>query len=167
MIAADRRLAELRQLRKLRDQVRGMTEAQLVEALFRDPATGLLNRRAFMHSRTQMLAIVDLDGLKWLNDHDGHEAGDAQLRKLADELRAMFGEHRCYRLAGDEFVVRGDDGAQIIRALHEVRRRFPGFSFGVGRDLASADEALRFEKAQREQRGLRAPRGERPPQVAA
>jgi GGDEF domain-containing protein len=151
--AAERHVAAFRHRLRLRHSVRAMTEDHLIDALYRDPATKLLNRRAFEQSRSQMIAIVDLDSLKWVNDNEGHAAGDDLLRAIARELVQAFAEHRVYRLAGDEFVVRGDDAAEITATLRYVRRRFPGFSFGVGRSLDEADEALRFEKQQRERRG--------------
>lgn len=154
-------------LDRLRDAARALTDDDLVAQLYRDPVTGLLNRRAFSMGRSQMLAIIDLDSLKWVNDNQGHGAGDALLAALARELLAAFGAHRCFRLGGDEYAVRGDDAVQLTRVLRAVRSRFPGFSFGVGRDLEAADDALRFEKRQREAAGLRAPRGQRPPMLDA
>ena len=164
---AARRLAAARLRVHLRDSIRALTESQLIEALYRDVATGLLNRRAFGQTRSQMLAIVDVDSLKWVNDHEGHAAGDELLRAMARELVEAFGEHRVYRLAGDEFVVTGDDATEIARELRAVRERFPSFSFGVGRDLPAADASMLFEKGQRERRGERAARGERPPAMKA
>jgi GGDEF domain-containing protein len=154
-------------LDRLRETARQLSDEQLVEALYRDQVTGLLNRRAFGQSRSQMLAVLDLDSLKWVNDNHGHGAGDALLQALAREIVAAFGAHRCYRLGGDEFAVRADSALDLLRVLRAVRLRFPGFSFGIGRDLPAADEALRFEKAQRERVGLRAARGQRPTMLCA
>jgi len=83
-----------------------------------DPLTGIGNRRAFesdlaaelahaaRHGGHVTLAVVDVDGLKEVNDRDGHAAGDALLRRTADALRtaARRGD-RSYRLGGDEFAV--------------------------------------------------------------
>lgn len=158
----DRQAAAERIRARLREQVRAMTEDELVTALYCDPVTGLLNRRAFERGMSPVVAIVDLDGLKWVNDTRGHAAGDALLRDAAEALRAEFGEAHVYRLGGDEFAVRGRSLPELTMALHRVRERFGALSFGVGRDLADADASLRFEKAARERHGLRAARGERP-----
>lgn len=152
---------------KLRAAVRAMSEDELVAALYRDPATGLLNRRAFERGMSQVVAIIDLDSLKWVNDHHGHAAGDALLRQLGGQLVDVFGDEHVFRIAGDEFAVRARSLADLHAGLLAVRARFPGFSFGVGRTLADADEALRHEKGLRERRGLRAARGERPPHLVA
>jgi diguanylate cyclase (GGDEF)-like protein len=90
---------------------------RLDEAANTDPLTGLSNRRAFdalfdeelyRAKRTQRpltLMLVDLDGLKTINDDHGHAAGDAALKLVADVLRANRRTDRCARLGGDEFVV--------------------------------------------------------------
>ena len=83
-----------------------------------DGLTGLMNRRAFetsldiaitRASRTGTsgaLIYVDLDNFKAVNDHYGHEAGDAVLVEVA---RILTSRSRKYdlvaRIGGDEFVV--------------------------------------------------------------
>lgn len=63
----------------------------------------------------------DLNGLKQVNDHDGHAAGDALLKAIASFLSQFFrvGD-RVIRQGGDEFVVllpaTGADEAERIRA---------------------------------------------------
>ncbi|PTA69646.1 GGDEF domain-containing protein [Deinococcus arcticus] len=87
---------------------------QLESAALQDALTGLGNRRAFemeLHARTARdgpfgLLMMDLDGLKRVNDALGHEAGDQLLRLFGQRLRAqMRAGDRCYRLGGDEFAV--------------------------------------------------------------
>jgi diguanylate cyclase (GGDEF)-like protein len=84
-----------------------------------DDLTGLYNRRGFMTLGEQQLniahrtgtgvslAFADLDGLKFINDHFGHGAGDRALRDTAMILKAAF--HResdlVARIGGDEFAV--------------------------------------------------------------
>ena len=82
-----------------------------------DPLTSALNRRAFSavladRSRSGrelangVVAVVDLDGLKGLNDQFGHAAGDAALLALAGALRACIGsDGLLFRWGGDEFVI--------------------------------------------------------------
>ena len=83
-----------------------------------DPLTGLLNRRAFTerlldeaaratrYGTPLSLLLLDLDGLKRLNDLAGHHQGDAALQALARSLRAGCRSADVgARWGGDEFVV--------------------------------------------------------------
>lgn len=82
-----------------------------------DPLTSALNRRAFsavLADRSLagraitrgVMAVVDLDGLKLLNDRFGHAAGDAALQALVGALRACVqSEDLLFRWGGDEFVL--------------------------------------------------------------
>ncbi len=87
------------------------------EALM-DPLTGLANRRGWelllereeqrcrRYSAGASVLMVDLDGLKAVNDSRGHTAGDALIRKAADVLRsAVRSADVVARLGGDEFAV--------------------------------------------------------------
>ena len=83
-----------------------------------DSLTGLLNARTF-HDRLHeeltraaryreplSLLMIDLDGLKRVNDLYGHEAGDAALRSVAAAIRSGLREIDLgARLGGDEFGV--------------------------------------------------------------
>jgi diguanylate cyclase (GGDEF)-like protein len=89
-------------------------QQELAAAARTDPLTGLLNRRGFaamlQASRDQaprgVLAFLDMDGLKRLNDRHGHAAGDAAIGVLAQRLRAACrpGDVAA-RLGGDEFAL--------------------------------------------------------------
>ena len=83
-----------------------------------DPLTGLHNRRAGEHrlaeeiSRAQRhhhpltILMLDLDGLKAVNDSFGHAAGDRLLQTFAEHLnRGTRGSDVAVRLGGDEFLV--------------------------------------------------------------
>lgn len=80
-----------------------------------DDLTGLLNRRGFFdHARaawpsdggTSSIAFIDVDGLKHVNDLEGHDAGDRLIRMMAHRLRAHLREDDVIaRLGGDEFAV--------------------------------------------------------------
>ena len=82
-----------------------------------DPLTGLLNRAA-LHDlldgrieRTEptMVAYVELDGFKAVNDTWGHERGDQLLAVVAGSLQEAVGAAaEISRLGGDEFVVVAD-----------------------------------------------------------
>jgi diguanylate cyclase (GGDEF)-like protein len=83
-----------------------------------DALTGLSNRRGFDLLATKILEIskrrstpavllfIDVDGLKPINDTQGHEAGDELLRELARLLERVFrASDVVARLGGDEFAV--------------------------------------------------------------
>jgi len=83
-----------------------------------DPLTGLYNPRAFYdHLRQELrrlaryreplsLLLMDLDGLKRVNDQFGHEAGDAALRSVAGAIaRGLREIDLGARIGGDEFAV--------------------------------------------------------------
>jgi diguanylate cyclase (GGDEF)-like protein len=95
----------------------------------RDALTGLLNRRGFdlVMARTEArcrdlggragVIQIDLDGLKALNDRDGHAAGDALLVRAAQAIAAcMAAGDACARTGGDEFTVIVDGGGDIADA---------------------------------------------------
>ena len=83
-----------------------------------DHLTGLANRREFervmerevalgeRHARRLSLMMIDLDNLKRINDRQGHRAGDAALRLVAQQLqRVVRTSDVCARVGGDEFAV--------------------------------------------------------------
>ncbi|TNM62414.1 bifunctional diguanylate cyclase/phosphodiesterase [Streptomyces sp. NP160] len=84
----------------------------------RDHLTGLLNRRSFEEAVDEavadaertgspvVLALLDVDHFKGVNDSRGHAVGDELLRHLASHLvEHLPGEARVARLGGDEFAV--------------------------------------------------------------
>jgi diguanylate cyclase (GGDEF)-like protein len=92
-------------------------EALLALSLI-DELTGLYNRRRFfvlteqylkLSVRTKkrlLLLFIDMDNLKWINDHHGHNEGDQALIELANILKKTFRESDVIaRIGGDEFVV--------------------------------------------------------------
>ncbi len=97
-------------------------ETQLRHSAETDSLTGLVNRAAFDRelevamARAQtkgtplLLALIDLDGFKAINDTLGHTAGDDVLRGVGRSLRASWLKgSMAARLGGDEFAVIVDD----------------------------------------------------------
>ncbi|PTW44183.1 diguanylate cyclase (GGDEF)-like protein [Sphingomonas faeni] len=79
-----------------------------------DPLTGLVNEQAFFdnagaaarHGAWGVLAYVDLDGFKQINDRDGHAAGDEALRAFANGVRDLIRSSDVFaRIGGDEFLL--------------------------------------------------------------
>ena len=93
-------------------------EEEIREMSHRDQLTELYNRRGFIAlaeqqlmaanraKRHMMLAFIDIDGMKWINDTLGHEEGDKALIDTATILRQTFRESDIIaRIGGDEFAV--------------------------------------------------------------
>jgi chemotaxis family two-component system sensor kinase Cph1 len=92
-------------------------ELKLAALAMRDSLTGLANRRLLMNridhasearddAADAALLFIDLDNFKAVNDTFGHDAGDAVLVHVAEQIRASTRVHDTVaRLGGDEFVV--------------------------------------------------------------
>jgi diguanylate cyclase (GGDEF)-like protein len=83
-----------------------------------DPMTGLYNYRGFYTLAEQamkvarrskqksLLVYADMDGLKQINDTQGHDAGSLAIQKIADIIRSSFRDCDIVaRIGGDEFLV--------------------------------------------------------------
>jgi diguanylate cyclase (GGDEF)-like protein len=136
--------------------------SQAIAKAHTDGLTGLGNRQAFDEdglaaceayaagsTRDMLLAVIDLNGMKAVNDCRGHEAGDELLRLFARELRnASRAGDQLYRLGGDEFALlfprAGTEASGLLRArLHQVVElvRLAGFpEMGASIGLASLKE---------------------------
>jgi diguanylate cyclase (GGDEF)-like protein len=110
--------------------------AALAAISMTDELTGLHNRRGFLtladqHARLAVrrlnpfsIAFMDLNGLKSINDHLGHEAGDQAIREAAAVLRRTVRDADIVaRLGGDEFVALLDGGAEAVDVVFERLRR--------------------------------------------
>ncbi len=153
--------------------------ADLESLALRDPLTGLGNRRVLDTTLRRIFArppiarqdcaviICDVDGLKVINDTEGHAAGDAVLVDAAVALRhavAGIGGATVCRIGGDEFCVVLDGGGLLhaepvaVQAQRLFARSGPerSMSCGVavaaiginapGELLRAADEAQYLQK---------------------
>lgn len=106
-----------------------------------DDLTGLNNRRGFhlladaallaarTHGHDCALVYLDVDGLKRVNDSDGHDVGDVLITDVAEVLRdAMSLSDIVARLGGDEFCVLipefGENPTALKARLFDGFRRF-------------------------------------------
>lgn len=102
-----------------------------------DPLTGLANQRAFQarlrdewqrarrYTSPLSLLLIDVDGLKHINDERGHAAGDQVLRAAAHAINATmrvtdFGA----RWGGDEFAIVAPN--TVRRSAHRLAQRLLG-----------------------------------------
>ncbi len=146
----------------------------------RDALTGAYSRRHIMGRMTGLiergepfsLAFLDLDGLKRLNDNEGHDAGDRYLIGFTQAVEAHLRENELLaRVGGDEFLVLmpGCDAAAAAQRMEEIRGLLEAgnrggtvfrFSYGIaasnsgdGHDaealLLNADRAMYRDKKHR------------------
>ncbi len=110
---------------------------------WRDPLTGLLNRRvmekvlqreykrAVRYKSPLTLAFLDLDDFKAVNDKYGHDRGDELLRYVANILEELTRESDVVaRYAGDEFIVilpgiGSSDSLLLIQRLQDYFHKNP------------------------------------------
>ena len=129
-----------------------LLQRQMRELAHSDALTGLPNRRAFDLRLDEeiakadgdtvfVIALLDLDGFKPVNDRHGHAAGDALLRDIAQLLTAELRKTDVVaRLGGDEFAVllpACPPQAQTLAdalcsAVQQHRLRWEGQDFSVG-----------------------------------
>jgi diguanylate cyclase (GGDEF)-like protein len=171
---------------RVRDRTAALEQAneEIRQLSVTDEMTGLTNRRGFYLRAEQklrgthylghscVLAFLDVDGLKRVNDEHGHEVGDLLIKDVAYVLGDTLCESDILaRLGGDEFCIMVTESASDATTLREriavAFRRFNetserpyrlSASIGVARApatgptttvdelLAQADEAMYEEK---------------------
>lgn len=111
-------------------------ESQLQHQATHDALTGLPNRsllvdrlhlaiaQAKRYQQHFMVAFIDLDRFKWINDSFGHDVGDALLKIMSSRISACLRESDTVaRLGGDEFVLllcdsgNGEESLQILNRV--------------------------------------------------
>ena len=114
-----------------------------------DVLTGTMNRNA-MNTRVMELSessddgpcrlgvvFADMNGLKHVNDSEGHHAGDLLLKNAAMVLQSTFIGDEIYRAGGDEFMVLlpDTDEAEMQEKIDEIKKKaslFENVSFAAG-----------------------------------
>ena len=101
-------------IRLMANYQEGVRTQLLSRLAYHDGLTDLLNRTSYMeelkkldesHNFHVLLALYDVNNLKYMNDTYGHQKGDEMIRRVADALREHLGPlGKCYRIGGDEFV---------------------------------------------------------------
>lgn len=150
---------KLRQLAVEKDQALMRLNQSIIQAQT-DHLTGIYNRHAFDEQLAQRfdvqrddlaLLLIDLDGLKAVNDRHGHTRGDALLCMFAQGLSQLARDGvTVFRLGGDEFTVlaRKTDVAELLAALQQLEQdlRLAGFTqTGASVGWAAATEAASRE----------------------
>lgn len=151
-------------------------EDELRRASMFDSLTGVYNRNYFEMELKRLqvnrrfpvsIVLADVDGLKEINDKQGHEAGDVLLRQAAQSLQQIFRtDDQISRIGGDEFAIilpttTEEMAARIVTRLREhIAQAEPPFNLSIGvatewQDcnlldvMRQADERMYKEKRER------------------
>lgn len=107
------------------------------ELASRDPLTGVKSRHAYAEKERELdaaitggtagsfgIVVCDLNGLKFINDSQGHKTGDERLKQTSKVICNIFSHSPVYRNGGDEFVVYlsgrdYEDRQALMDELHE------------------------------------------------
>ncbi len=135
----------------------------------RDSMTGMLNRRGFdtrarealsglQEKQTVCAMVIDMDGLKRINDEHGHYEGDSAIKAAADMItKCCDSGEIAARAGGDEFYIFSVDYsdrllerfnrqlAEAIDAYNKVSGKPYKVSLSCGAYLAEADSKGRIE----------------------
>ncbi len=103
---------------------------------YRDELTGLNSRRAFNDALLRLnapyvIAEVDIDHFKRINDTYGHDTGDQVLRLVAARLAQVSGGGQAYRVGGEEFTILfpGRSAKDVFDHLELLRMNIESCSF--------------------------------------
>ena len=139
---------------------RALREESLEQLAYRDPLTGLLNRRALdEHAeqsfqvtgpRTITVVAVDINRLKEVNDTLGHVAGDQLIQSVARALTLAFNRltgSLVARVGGDEFTVMasGHDPSQVLQVADRLCQHTWRFGRGAGISCGAASAVVTAE----------------------
>lgn len=151
---------------------------EIATVAYHSIVTGLPNKVAYQRDVERLasratpcnVVYIDMDGLKIINDEQGHQAGDIALRALGERLSRELGQQdRAYHFSGDEFciVTQETDNGYVQGLISRVDPfKAPRFSHGVARwpgesSLWEEVEGL-AEARMRENKAERKARGEAP-----
>lgn len=110
----------------------GMQAEFVSQLAYRDGLTGVGNRTAFQERLEELegqkgtldgiaIMMFDVNDLKYVNDHLGHQRGDALIVGSADIIKTALEKENgsCFRIGGDEFagVMVGEDVARRCEAV--------------------------------------------------
>ena len=115
LAAAEQALKQLTENQKVSEdetaRQRAAREQQLKDELYRDPLTGIYNRRYYEEVARKTIgpagvALMDVDDFKICNDTYGHYAGDMALKTVANTIQSCIRKSDLLiRYGGDEFLL--------------------------------------------------------------
>ena len=129
----------------------------------KDALTGVKNKQAFLETEAMIdsgiadscqapfaVVVFDVNGLKFVNDTAGHQAGDQYLRDSCNIICSIFKHSPVFRIGGDEFAVisEGKDYLRIdeligeVNAHNEEAARTNGIVIACGMSKFQKDETV-------------------------
>lgn len=159
------------ELRKVMDK---MTPEEIQDAVYRQKLTGMYNKTVYQKVsdpqsplRKPVQVAVDGDGIKWINDNYGHEAGDQLLKNIGESFKSL-GYEDVFHLSGDEFAAQFNTEAEAHGAMKKVAENLKNgiikvknpdgseriirggeFTYAIGPDYTTADVQLKGLKEQK------------------
>lgn len=151
-IASTVEFTKRRELIRLREELERLREEneRLASLAYRDPLTGLRNRRFFSERINEELCrlkrnptgalcviCIDVNCFKRLNDTAGHVAGDTALTMVGQVLESLVrSEDLVCRMGGDEFAVLlpdtdRDQGERVVERIQERARVLAALGLGT------------------------------------
>jgi diguanylate cyclase (GGDEF)-like protein len=111
-----------------------------------------------MNRQNWVVAVLDLDGFKKINDQFGHDAGDEILKSIVARLQKKVGKKGFVgRLGGDEFAIAmkvypGDDAKALVEHIrsnvvddpvaHDLTRHQVGMTAGIATSINRFESAI-------------------------
>lgn len=121
-----------------------------------DLLTGLSNRNRFETDQKTVFQenggyiaciFMDVNGLHALNNREGHQAGDAMLKRIAGVLREKAPTEHLYRIGGDEFVaILTDSMVDIPLLKDELHTEFNALGYSVSMGIAISENGTQPEQ---------------------
>ena len=146
---------------------------------YHDGLTDMLNRTSYMEEIKNissngypelLVAIFDVNNLKFVNDTYGHIKGDELIKSVADCLQNNLSDlGKCYRIGGDEFVliVNGakedelsclvERWSKVIKIMNETAKNCicevaVGYASGSGKDIENVKNMADYRMYENKQR---------------
>ena len=160
LAAAEQALKQLTENQKVSEdetaRQRAAREQAFEEKLYRDPLTGIYNRRYYEEVARKTIgpagvALMDVDDFKICNDTYGHYAGDMALKTVANTIQSCIRtSDLLIRYGGDEFllVLPGIPGDFLQTKLEQIRTAaqmasVPGYShFRISLSIGGTIQSL-------------------------
>ncbi|MBQ2100525.1 MAG: GGDEF domain-containing protein, partial [Lachnospiraceae bacterium] len=130
---------------------------------YHDKLTGVYNRAAFIvdtdpyvvDPENYVVAVLDLNNLKYCNDHLGHQVGDQYIRDASEIIKNTFGTiGSCYRMGGDEFYILIPKGGKAAareqqetmdKMVEEYNQKNTTFKMGIACGYARFDNRIDYD----------------------
>ena len=130
-------------------------EEKIKHLIYSDLLTGLPNRNYLeqyikdkKHLESQFVLMIDMNQLKYVNDHFGHQEGDKLIQSLANLLQSNLSENDvCIRLSGDEFLIfshlpNEQKLNEWIQSLLDLALSIEYLSFAIGYEKMSQEDSF-------------------------